>query len=81
MEGMPTYEFRCRTCDTTFEEKRPMSAASDPATCPGEHDDTVKLLSVFASTAGKAGSSVSGAQLAQAMSAPKAGHGGGCACH
>ncbi|MEI8239059.1 MAG: FmdB family zinc ribbon protein, partial [Actinomycetota bacterium] len=28
---MPLYEFRCRTCDDTFEVRRPMSEASDPA--------------------------------------------------
>ena len=44
------------------------------------HTDTVKLLSVFASTGGKPTSSVSGADVAAAMSAPR-GHGGGCACH
>ena len=78
---MPTYEFRCRTCETTFEERRPMSEASDPATCPSGHPDAVKLLSVFASTVGRQGSSVSGADLSAAMSAPRpAGH-SGCACH
>ncbi|GAA4772646.1 hypothetical protein GCM10023200_01220 [Actinomycetospora chlora] len=41
---MPRYEFRCRTCASTFEVDRPMSAASDPADCPAGHHDTVKLL-------------------------------------
>jgi putative FmdB family regulatory protein len=77
---MPTYEFRCRTCDAIFEEKRPMSESDAPALCPGGHRETVKLLSVFASTGGRSTSSVSGADVAAAMSAPK-GHGGGCACH
>jgi len=58
---MPTYEFRCKTCDTVFDEKRPMSESDAPARCPGGHTDTVKLLSVFASTGGRATSSVSGA--------------------
>jgi putative FmdB family regulatory protein len=78
---MPTYEFRCRTCESTFEERRPMSEASLPATCPAGHPDTVKLLSVFASTGGRQASSVSGADLSAAMSAPKAGGHSGCACH
>ncbi|ANZ38150.1 FmdB family transcriptional regulator [Lentzea guizhouensis] len=43
---MPTYEFRCRTCDDTFELKRPMSESSAPASCPDGHADTVKLLSM-----------------------------------
>jgi putative FmdB family regulatory protein len=79
---MPTYEFRCRTCDSVFEERRPMSEASAPASCPSGHSNTVKLLSAFASTGPKAGSSVSSADVAAAMSAPRAGGcGGGCACH
>ncbi|MET9625955.1 zinc ribbon domain-containing protein [Lentzea sp. NPDC006480] len=43
---MPTYEFRCRTCDDTFELQRPMSESSAPAHCPDGHPDTVKLLSM-----------------------------------
>lgn len=43
---MPSYEFRCRSCGSTFVEQRPMSASSDPATCPDGHDDTVRLLTV-----------------------------------
>jgi putative FmdB family regulatory protein len=79
---MPTYEFRCRTCDAVFEERRPMSEASAPATCPAGHPDAVKLLSVFASTGGRQTSSVSSSDVAAAMSAPRAGGcGGGCACH
>ena len=77
---MATYEFRCKTCDTVFDEKRPMSESDAPALCPSGHADTVKLLSVFASTGGRATSSVSGADVAAAMAAPR-GHGGGCACH
>jgi putative FmdB family regulatory protein len=79
---MPTYEFRCRTCDSVFEERRPMSEASVPAVCPDGHANTVKLLSAFASMGPKATSSVSSADVAAAMSAPRAGGcGGGCACH
>ncbi|TWP53473.1 zinc ribbon domain-containing protein [Lentzea tibetensis] len=43
---MPMYEFRCRSCESTFEVNRPMSASSEPAPCPAGHDDTVKLLSM-----------------------------------
>ncbi|MGB8020379.1 MAG: zinc ribbon domain-containing protein [Candidatus Nanopelagicales bacterium] len=43
---MPTYEFRCRACGTTFTESRPMGESSAPATCPEGHDDTVRLLGV-----------------------------------
>lgn len=71
---MPTYEYRCRTCDTRFSLKRPMAASSDPAPCPDGHAETVRLLSAFASV---------GAANAPA---PTGGGGGGgcggaCACH
>jgi putative FmdB family regulatory protein len=45
---VPRYDFRCRECEQTFEVSRPMSAAGDPARCPGGHTDTVKLLSTVA---------------------------------
>ena len=54
---MPLYEFRCRTCDTTFELRRPMSEASDPASCPDGHDGAVRLLSVFATAGASVGAS------------------------
>ncbi|MGH3863732.1 FmdB family zinc ribbon protein [Actinokineospora sp.] len=41
---MPTYEFRCRECGSTFDVRRPMAESSDPAACPEGHADTVKLL-------------------------------------
>ncbi|WP_204763873.1 FmdB family zinc ribbon protein [Lentzea nigeriaca] len=61
---MPTYEFRCRTCDDTFELQRPMSESSAPASCPDGHPDTVKLLSM---------AGISGTQQQ-----PQAGGGGCC---
>jgi putative FmdB family regulatory protein len=72
--AMPTYEFRCKTCDTVFEERRAMSEANDPAQCPQGHDNSVRLLSVFASV---------GATVPQQAPAPRSGGGcgGGCACH
>lgn len=72
--GMPTYEFRCKTCDSVFEERRSMSEADTPATCPGGHNNAVRLLSVFAS--------VGGASAPQ-KSMPRAtgGCGTGCGCH
>ncbi|WP_324196718.1 zinc ribbon domain-containing protein [Nocardia cyriacigeorgica] len=50
---MPSYNFRCRSCGDTFEVNRPMAEASAPAPCPNGHDDTVKLLTTFA-TVGRA---------------------------
>ncbi|MDF9812921.1 zinc ribbon domain-containing protein [Streptomyces sp. SPB162] len=64
---MPRYEFRCRSCGTTFELNRPMAQSSDPASCPEGHDDTVKLLSAVA---------VGGS----AAPAPGGGGGGGGGC-
>lgn len=68
---MPRYEYRCKTCGTTFELRRPMAQSGAPAACPGGHGDTVKLLSTVA-----VGSSSSGA--AAAPSAAPAASGGGC---
>lgn len=65
---MPTYEYRCRTCDARFELQRPMSEASDPAPCPAGHADTVKLLSAFAS------------MVPGALPTPVGGGGGGGGC-
>ncbi|ACU39917.1 MULTISPECIES: FmdB family zinc ribbon protein [Actinosynnema] len=63
---MPTYEFRCRACGSTFDVQRPMSEASAPASCPDGHADTVKLLSM--------------AGLSSGATAPQGGGGGGGCC-
>jgi len=76
MTAMPLYEFRCRTCDDTFEVRRPMSQAGDPATCPHGHDDAVRLLSVFASVGGGA----TGSSPSPSAPRPAGGCGGACAC-
>jgi putative FmdB family regulatory protein len=65
---VPTYEYRCRTCDTTFELRRAMSESDDPAACPQGHDDTTRLLSVFASVS------------SSGDAAPSGPCGGDCAC-
>lgn len=62
--GVPAYEFRCRTCGSTFTENRPMAQSGDPATCPQGHGDTVRLLT----TLGAVG----------ALKSPPAPSGGGC---
>ncbi|MCX5147919.1 MULTISPECIES: zinc ribbon domain-containing protein [unclassified Streptomyces] len=66
---MPRYEFRCRTCDDTFEVSRPMAESSAPADCPAGHADTVKLLSAVA---------VGGTSSAPAPSGGGCCGGGGC---
>jgi putative FmdB family regulatory protein len=75
---MALYEYRCRTCDTTFEVRRPMAAADDAASCPDGHDDTVRLLSVFASVSA---SGTSATPATAASAAPAAPCGAHCACH
>lgn len=74
---MATYEFRCRACGATFEERRAMADADVPATCPQGHQDTTRLLSVFASVSGAAGGSPTARP-----SAPSPGGccGGACGC-
>ncbi|MEJ8278385.1 FmdB family zinc ribbon protein [Pseudonocardia spirodelae] len=67
---MPRYEFRCRSCATTFEVDRPMAASSEPADCPQGHGDTVKLLSTVA-LGGRAGGGAPRPAMAPAG-------GGGC---
>jgi putative FmdB family regulatory protein len=47
---VPSYDVRCRACGTTFEIKRTMARADDPAPCPNGHDDTVRLLPTIAVT-------------------------------
>ncbi|MEU8434589.1 zinc ribbon domain-containing protein [Streptomyces sp. NPDC029216] len=66
---MPRYEYRCRTCDDTFEVSRPMAESSVPADCPAGHADTVKLLSAVA---------VGGTSSAPAPSGGGCCGGGGC---
>jgi putative FmdB family regulatory protein len=70
---MPTYEYRCRACDTRFELRRPMAESDAPAACPEGHDDAVRLLSVFAAVG-------SASPSAGAAAAPGP-CGGACACY
>ncbi len=49
---MAIYEYRCGSCGTEFEARRPMSEASDPAPCPKCGSKAGRLPSVFASKEG-----------------------------
>jgi putative FmdB family regulatory protein len=71
---MPLYEYRCRTCDTRFEARRPMSEATSPIACPEGHPDTTRLLSLFASV----GSAASSSALSERATGPVGPVGGGC---
>jgi putative FmdB family regulatory protein len=68
---VPLYDFRCRTCDETFEVRRSMAEADEPAPCPSGHADTLRLLPVV-SLGGRADSPAA---------APAGGCGAGCVCH
>ncbi len=76
---MALYEYRCPTCETHFELRRPMSESSSAATCPEGHTGAVRLLSVFASVSASPGGA--------GLPSPAPGAGGGmscgaaCACH
>jgi len=76
---VPRYDYRCRTCDAVYEERRPMSDADAPATCPAGHVGAARLIPVFASTGHAAEPAFAGGGM---CGAPVAGGcGGGCACH
>ena len=49
---MALYEYRCMTCESTFELRRPMSGSNDPAACPSGHVGAKRMLSVFANVGG-----------------------------
>jgi putative FmdB family regulatory protein len=77
---MPVYEYVCRTCDSHFEIRRSMQESSAPVECPGGHDDTTRLLSVFASV-GRASvgrASVGRASAGQSASFSASSGTGGC---
>jgi putative FmdB family regulatory protein len=69
---VPLYDFRCRTCDDTFEVRRSMAEADEPVACPSGHSDTLRLLPVV-SLGGRSGPEVA--------PAPAGGCGAGCVCH
>ncbi|MDP9417867.1 MAG: zinc ribbon domain-containing protein [Actinomycetota bacterium] len=45
---MPTYDYRCRTCDARFEVRRPMDAPAEPQPCPHGHDDVTRVFTPVA---------------------------------
>ena len=49
---MAIYEYRCGSCGTEFEARRPMSEAADPAPCPKCGSKGARLPSIFASKDG-----------------------------
>lgn len=57
---MPIYEYKCKSCEKTFEALRRMSQGDTPAPCPtcgGE--ETMRLLSLIAAPAKNGGPDLS----------------------
>ncbi len=49
---MPIYEYYCRHCSSKFEMLRPISSASEQATCPEGHPRAERVLSLVANYRG-----------------------------
>lgn len=62
---MPVVDYRCRSCEDTFEVRRSVTEPTPAVVaCPSGHDDTVRVWSAVAVTGG--------------APAPSGGGGGGC---
>lgn len=70
---MAIYEYYCPSCRTKFEERRPMSQATEAATCAKGHQAD-RTVSAFAFSAGAA------TAIADAPMGGGCGCGGACAC-
>ena len=46
---MPIYEYSCPNCEFKFELLRPLSQASDGASCPRCHNNAKRVFSTFSS--------------------------------
>ena len=52
-EDVPAVDYRCRTCDVTFEVRRSVTEPSPAVVpCPAGHDETVRVWSAVAVTGG-----------------------------
>lgn len=49
---MPTYAYRCRTCDTAFEVQRSVTASPPVTPCPQGHEQTSRVWSAVAVSSG-----------------------------
>ncbi len=78
---MPTYAVRCPDCTTTFEERRGVARADDPATCPscGGTDATKQMGTPMVFRKGVAARALLEAPPAPAVTRA-ADHGSGCPC-
>ncbi|MEW5989357.1 MAG: zinc ribbon domain-containing protein [Chloroflexota bacterium] len=74
---MPSYQFRCRHCQHTFEERRPRAQAHDAAVCPvcGSQDTKKLLGSVMLNLSGRSPAA------SDSIPVPISSHAaGGCGC-
>ena len=77
---MPTYDFRCPSCEATFEERRSFSRADDPAVCPSCGDShAAKVIAnvAFYSPGSAAKSLLDPGARKKATATP---HAAGCPC-
>lgn len=63
---MPSYDYRCRTCDVRFEVRRGLDEPETPVDCPRGHGATSRVFTAVAVGGGAA--------------APVAAGGGGGCC-
>lgn len=73
---MAAYDYRCRTCDSVFEQRRSVTADAGDVTCPQGHAEVSRVWSAVAIT----GSAKATAGARAAAPAPSGGAccGGGC---
>lgn len=45
---MPSYDYRCRTCDVQFEVRRSITDPDTAAVCPSGHPETSRVFSAVA---------------------------------
>jgi len=76
---MPIYEYRCQSCGTSFEQRRPASESGATATCPEGHPGARRRLSVFA-TASRSAAGPPSTAGGVPGTAGGGGCGPGCAC-
>ena len=43
---MPLYDYRCPKCGLEFEVSRPLSRATEPALCPQDEAESVRLFTM-----------------------------------
>jgi putative FmdB family regulatory protein len=74
---MPLYAYQCHDCDATFDQRRPISQADAPATCPTcESANTRRLLSTVSTIGGRNANEY----VAAALNKRSNGHRAGCPC-